>query len=190
MQSHEFSSSGTMFCTLKVRRMLPIVWCNLSNIAFAWGFLEVIGLTFILQSFIVISLILARSSFYLSTITLLGIGQRPNQATSTWLDTRCVCADGTVCISIHPLDGSIINIVNKHIFLILWSLYICFHLPLVKSGISFLLLQWGCTYRLSHGLVSIFLGGSFQYCFSFLFKISHLVQTSCNVLRKFFQQKC
>jgi len=30
-------SSKTVFCTLKVRMMLPIVWCTLSSMAFACG---------------------------------------------------------------------------------------------------------------------------------------------------------
>ena len=47
LPSHGFLSSNDMFCILKVHRILPIVWCTLSNNVFAWGFLVVIGgLTF------------------------------------------------------------------------------------------------------------------------------------------------
>ena len=78
LPSHGFMSSSTMFCTLKVRRILPIVRCNHSSIALSWGFLEVIGFTVMLQSLIINSLNLAKNSFFLFTITLLGSGQRVN----------------------------------------------------------------------------------------------------------------
>ena len=45
MPSHGLSSSNTMSCILKVRKILPIVWCTRSNMEFAWGFLEVIDFT-------------------------------------------------------------------------------------------------------------------------------------------------
>ena len=43
--SHRFLSSSTMFCTFKVRRILPIVWYTLSNIA-----LEVTGQGLLIQT--------------------------------------------------------------------------------------------------------------------------------------------
>ena len=41
------SSFKTIFCTLMVRLILPIVWCTLSSMAFACGISAVIGLTLI-----------------------------------------------------------------------------------------------------------------------------------------------
>ena len=63
MLSHWFLSFSTILCTLKVRRILPIVWCTLPNIAFVWGFLEVIGFTVMPWFLIINSLNSARNSF-------------------------------------------------------------------------------------------------------------------------------
>ena len=105
MPSYRFLSSSTMLCTLKVRRISPFVWCILSDIAVAWGFLEVIGFTIMpLSNF---CLNLARNSFPLCMITVLGNGLRVNQANSTQLVTRSTRADGIVRISIQPVAGSI-----------------------------------------------------------------------------------
>ena len=71
MPSHGFLSSSTMFCTLNVRRMLPIVWCNLSSIALAWGFLEVINFTDIMKLLDIISLNSARN--LLSLLSYAGV---------------------------------------------------------------------------------------------------------------------
>ena len=43
-----FLSINSMSYTLKVRGILLIVWCTLSSIAFAWGFLGEIGFTFMI----------------------------------------------------------------------------------------------------------------------------------------------
>ena len=67
---HGSSLSKSISWIFKVHIMLPIVWCTLSTIVFAYGFFTLMGLNKILFTFIVLKS--AKSSLPVFTIILLG----------------------------------------------------------------------------------------------------------------------
>ena len=99
--SKGFSLLSTMFCTLNIRMMFPIVWRSLSNMELMCAFL-----------FAVISLNhgfeFHEEFVFIIAVALLGSSYLVRQARSTWLDTNTAWDEGAVRIYIQPVAQSII----------------------------------------------------------------------------------
>ena len=114
----EFVPKGSLYLNPFVRykrvcMISPIVWCSLSTISFGCGFLKLIGLQGILQSFDIMVLNSAKRYLPLSTVILLGRGYLFNQASSTSLATRSTLAQN-VFLSIPQLDLPQLLLVHRH----------------------------------------------------------------------------
>ena len=111
--SQGLSLSKSNCWILNVCILLQIIWCNLSTIAFACGFLTLMGLHLILQSFAIIDLTSAEKSSPLYTVIWLGRGYLVNQTSSSWSATRSALTLYTESISIQPVAGFIMVIAYK-----------------------------------------------------------------------------
>ena len=80
---------------------------------FAWGILAVIDFTLMPYSLVIMFLKSVRTSFPISTMTLLGSGYLVSHASSNRFATRSAWAARNACIYIQPVAGSIIVIACK-----------------------------------------------------------------------------